>query len=318
MFLRVLSTKALLLSLGLFAASPVIADEGFRAPTVAPVTQLEAGAPQPAIWLLSDEDTRIWLFGTTHVLPHDFAWRSPDLDAIIERVDELVLETSDEDVLAKQELLGRIMERSEPRSILARIGPEYRLRLQLMIKGSPITLEILDRLETWAAAFLLIGLSSADIFGDPENGGEITGVEEQLTEIFDSAGRPISAVETSLGQIGFLRSISEQGQREFLEALIESSTPVDGEEQDPDAVRDPWVTGDIEALGRECDDEQNFPPELREVLLRRRNLNWVDWLVDRMERPGDILFAVGACHLAGSVSVQRMLADRGFSTRRVH
>ncbi|HEY0114242.1 MAG TPA: TraB/GumN family protein, partial [Allosphingosinicella sp.] len=41
------------------------------------------------------------------------------------------------------------------------------------------------------------------------------------------------------------------------------------------------------------------------------------WLAQRMERPGTVLFAVGAGHLAGRDSVQSMLAARGIQARRI-
>lgn len=307
--------RLILVILCLFAA-PATAQ--VAAPTE-PQRTLEAGEPQPAIWLLSDGDTRIWLFGTTHILPFDFAWRSPDLDSIIERVDELVLETSDEEVLAKPDLIARLMLREQPSSILARIGPEYRMPLQRLIKGSMITLDRLDEMRTWAVAFTLIGLSMVEIFGEEDFDGEyeMTGVEDQLTSIFDAAGKPVSGVETSIGQIGLLSSISEQGQREFLEALLEYSAE-DEETQDEAVLHAPWVNGDVATLDGECADEENFPAELQEILLRRRNANWTEWLLARLDRPGDVLFAVGACHLAGPVSLQVMLAANGLTVERVH
>ena len=46
--------------------------------------------PSPAIWKLADEDTTIYLFGTFHLLPDGFLWRSPELDGVVEEADELV------------------------------------------------------------------------------------------------------------------------------------------------------------------------------------------------------------------------------------
>ena len=40
-------------------------------------------------------------------------------------------------------------------------------------------------------------------------------------------------------------------------------------------------------------------PQLRTILLERRNLNWSRWLESRLARPGTILVAVGAGHLVG-------------------
>jgi uncharacterized protein YbaP (TraB family) len=62
---------------------------------------------------------------------------------------------------------------------------------------------------------------------------------------------------------------------------------------------------------------EQMPPELYEVLITRRNTAWTDWLIARLDRPGTVLFAVGAGHLSGRASVQSMLAARGFSVTRV-
>ena len=57
---------------------------------IAPVTALlalgsaaEAKAPQaarPALWAVSDADTTIYLFGTTHLLPSQMKWRTAKID----------------------------------------------------------------------------------------------------------------------------------------------------------------------------------------------------------------------------------------------
>jgi uncharacterized protein YbaP (TraB family) len=56
---------------------------------------------------------------------------------------------------------------------------------------------------------------------------------------------------------------------------------------------------------------------LRDVLIRKRNIAWADWLAKRLEQPGQLLVAVGAGHLAGPDSVQKQLAKRGIKVTRV-
>jgi len=53
------------------------------------------------------------------------------------------------------------------------------------------------------------------------------------------------------------------------------------------------------------------------VLLTDRNARWAAQLDDRMDRPGAVFVAVGAGHLAGADSVQRMLSGRGFTVTRL-
>ena len=57
-------------------------------------------APRPALWLLADTDTKIYLFGTIHILPHGFQWRGPAINRAIEEADELVMELDQEEMEA--------------------------------------------------------------------------------------------------------------------------------------------------------------------------------------------------------------------------
>ena len=57
-------------------------------------------------------------------------------------------------------------------------------------------------------------------------------------------------------------------------------------------------------------------PALEEALFRRRNAAWTEWLAARLDRPGTVMVAVGAGHLAGAGSVQAMLETRGLEVTR--
>jgi hypothetical protein len=59
---------------------------------------------------------------------------------------------------------------------------------------------------------------------------------------------------------------------------------------------------------------RNSPPT---TLRTNRNRDWTAWLIERLEKPGTVLFAVGAGHLAGPESVQQMLATRGLEAQRI-
>jgi len=54
------------------------------------------------------------------------------------------------------------------------------------------------------------------------------------------------------------------------------------------------------------------------LLITRRNRGFAEWLVRRMDRPGTVLFAIGAGHLTGPDSVQSMLESRGLHVQRIY
>jgi hypothetical protein len=78
-----------------------------------------------------------------------------------------------------------------------------------------------------------------------------------------------------------------------------------------------WVRGDVKQIGATFNEDLSGSPELREALLRRRNLNWSKWIQRRMASPGSVLVAVGAGHLAGKDSLISMLERDGYRVRRV-
>src|SRR5438132_14417867 len=55
----------------------------------------EARDPEarPALWEVTDPGTTIYLFGTIHLLPNNYQWRSAKLDKAIEGSQQLVIET---------------------------------------------------------------------------------------------------------------------------------------------------------------------------------------------------------------------------------
>lgn len=312
--------KPLTAFLACIAALPLFAAVATAAPPPQePDRTIAADAPQPAIWLLSDEDTRIWLFGTNHVLPHSFAWRSPDLDAIIAEADELILESSEEEaaaLYADTERLAALMMLDEPVPVLDRVSREHRMPLWAVIKYSNIELDELNRMQTWMVILYLIAASFENAYSEGED-YEATGVEYQLIDIFAEQDKPIGAVERPMEQIDFFRLQTEERQRELLESLVGDGPP-ESVSAELDALLQGWVTGNMGTMAQQCDDQENFPPPLREILLVQRNANWTQWLTDQLDNPGDILFAVGACHLAGTASLQTMLEARGYAVERLH
>jgi len=78
-----------------------------------------------------------------------------------------------------------------------------------------------------------------------------------------------------------------------------------------------WEKGDPSAIEKTFADDPEFTPALRDLLIRQRDHNWADAIAKRLEQPGTVFVAVGAGHLVGPDSVQKMLADKGIKAVRV-
>lgn len=289
-------------ALGLLAATScaTVADQGSFTP----------GAG-PAMWEVSDEDTTVALFGTIHLLPENSSWRTPRFEQALVNSQALVIETVIDDknpqALA-QEMAALGFSPGLP-PILDRVPAEKRAALQAAITKTGIPMPLFDRMESWAAAFTLLGVQFEALGLKADQG-----VESVLKARFAKDGKPIQQLETNREQLSLFDSLPEDAQRLLLAGAVESSDSVRAQFS---AMLDAWLKGDVGSIARTFNEDLQESPELKAALLTRRNANWAEWIDRRMKSPGSALVAVGAGHLAGDVSVQRYLESKGYKVRRV-
>lgn len=287
-----------------------VAFAGFAA---AAVTAQPAAAQnaKPALWQVSDPDTTVYLFGTIHLLPKDYQWKSRAIDRAIADSQTLYVETlvdqANPQTLARE--LARLGYGNGLLPLASRINPAKRPLLEAAIARSGIPRPVFDKMETWTAAFTLLGVQFKSIGLAGEHG-----VEQSLRQAFASAGKPVGQLETNSEQLGFFDTLPQDAQRALLEGAIENPQSMGS---DFNAMLQSWASGDVDAIARTFNDGLSASPALRDALLRRRNANWSNWIANRMVSPGKVLVAVGAGHLAGEESVQRYLESRGYKVKRL-
>ncbi len=278
-------------------------------PAAPPATHAEAAhVAHPGLWKVADADTTIYLFGTIHVLPKDYVWESPRLREIVAQSDELVIETViGKDPQASAAMLLGMGQATGLPPLADRVPPAKKAALQGIIARSGLPPKLLDGLKTWTAALMLVAVTLTDLGVEAQSG-----VEEQLKTQFGT--KPISGLEKPEEQLGYLNSLSEADQRAFLETLIDD--PAKGR-RDFDKMLAAWSRGDQKAIAATFDKDPEMTPKLRGILIDRRNAAWTGWLEARLAKPGTVLVAVGAGHLAGPGSVPERLKAQGLTITRV-
>jgi uncharacterized protein len=278
-------------------------------PVEAPQAAVQAQA-RPAMWRVSDADTTIYMFGTIHLLPKGVNWRTPALERALQTSDELVIEVvlPEDPTIAAQTMMKLALSPGQP-PVLERVPEAVSPALAERIKLSAVPEQVLNQLETWAVVMTLMSTSFRELGLDPD-----LGVERSVEAVFKGQGKPVTGLETLEQQLGFFDGLSEEAQRAMLTSVAEDTETSRAQFM---AMMEAWRTGDVEAISRTFDTELEAHPELLEVLLRRRNAHWTDWIAGRLQQPGTVFVAVGAGHLAGPNSVQNMLAARGISAKRV-
>ena len=266
---------------------------------------------KPALWAVADADTTIYLFGTIHLLPPEYQWRTRKLDDAVAASQQLMVETIVDESNPHQmlaALAGLAFSKDLP-PISERVPPEKRAALDAAIKKSGLPRAHFDQMETWAAAFMLLGNQFRDL-GLKAGAG----VENVLRSAFARQGKGVGELESNHEQLSFFDALPESAQRALLEGSI--SEPKDMS-KDFDRMVRAWSSGDVDAVAAVFNRELSAVPELREMLLKRRNANWSRWVERRMTTPGSLMIAVGAGHLAGDDSLIEMLQRGGYKVRRV-
>jgi len=281
--------------------------------------------PAPAIWKLADEDTTIYLFGTIHLLPEGFRWRSEQFDAIVDEADELILESSSDDALDSMIALAPKMEAlGENRTATSlQLAPGVRDKWRYLVEASGAQFQNVDMLPL-PLAVLGIGF---DFAGSATSSYEF-GVETVLEAQFKATGRPIGSIENHAAVLIDLMRIDEDvllrdlerdlalwGGKNIAEFTGEVSWYSSGDDWQ---MEHDWARG---IVAEEFDlglGNGKLGHAFTRVLLSRRNLAWARWLDNRLDQPGTILVAVGAGHFEGEDSVLIKLQDRGLSAERIN
>jgi len=286
--------------------APLAALLALAAPATARVPQA-----RPALWEVSDADTTVYLFGTIHLLPPNYQWRTPKFDAALANSQELVVETivdiqHPDEILAAKRNLG--YSAGLP-PIEQRVPPAKRALLRSVIAKTGVPEQYFTSMETWLAAFELLGVRFMEMGLKGEQGPE-----QALRTEFQAAKKPIGQLETNAEQLGYFDRLPEKAQRQLLEGAIDGPKSMD---DDFAKMVASWSRGDVKAIAATFNRDLSTSPELMNSLIKQRNANWSRWIEDRMTKPGSVFLAVGAGHLAGPSSVISMLQRDGYQVRRI-
>ena len=264
----------------------------------------------PALWVVKDADTTIYLFGTVHLLPNDTAWHFPALDQALSDSRALYVEITDDDQANMTALVMRYgLDMAHPLSTLLTPFDRDRLERAARLANVPGGVAALNVMRPWLAALTLTVAPLTQAGLDPA-----AGVDKQLRAAMEKAGKPVRALETAEQQIRFLADMPQAMQLALLRSTLRDTDRASVELK---ALIDAWKDGDDKAIARlENDLMRREEPQLYQRLLVERNETWARQIAGMLQQPGTVFIAVGAAHLAGPDSVQAQLAKEGIATER--
>lgn len=298
--------KTLLLATALSAAV-----QAQTPPATAPAPAAATKDADPALWVVKDADTTIYMLGTVHVLKPGLSWFDEGVKKAFDESQEMVVEViQPEDQNEGMKVMMPLAIDPDGPPLTQKLPEAARPKYAAAMTSLGMPPVALDQFEPWYAAVVLGLLPLQKAGYDPASG-----VEMQLTAAAKAVNKPVSALEGFEEQLGFFDKMPESDQIGLLTATVDEFDQIG---PTLDRMVDSWGAGDPEALAKEMNDQLGKLPNVEKILLTDRNDRWADWIKTRLDKPGTVFMAVGAGHLAGKGSVQEALAKRKIKTERVN
>ena len=242
----------------------------------------------PAIWVVNDQDTVIFLFGTFHALDGKTDWFNDEVRTAFASSDELVLETMVPDASAPP-----------PRPATDTATPSG-------VSGV-----------TFAPPASLLASTRMAISAGKAKGLNVRyGADAVLRQAAEYAGKGVGGLESFDFQLGMFARLPGSTQARA------------GKSEDPNAkesmgllmgqMQTAWNRGDPGIFTAMLEQMRASSPETYKMMFIERNTNWAEWIAKRLEKPGTVFVAVGTGHLVGHDSVQAKLAQLGVHSARIN
>ncbi len=272
--------------------------------------------PAPAMWEVSDADSKIYLFGSVHILPAGVQWRTPLFNRTLDAADEVYFET-DIGPLGMMALTFKMVAlgfQTINTHWVRELTPAQLAQLRTAIKPLGFSLEQVDSYPPWV---LDLQLSDAAMNTDAPSEKRpdlANGVDPTLQ--WELPKERKAYLETPGQQYDFLASdpLDVQIKRLFEDINASGGTTAEGQF---DLLMQHWIKGDVDFL---VETVQGVGPEdaaLEKRILYDRNNNWIPTLEKLLADNKQDLIVVGAAHLAGPGSVLDLLGKAGYTVRRI-
>ncbi|PZO49249.1 MAG: TraB/GumN family protein [Alphaproteobacteria bacterium] len=269
-------------------------------------------AIDPALFVVRDADSTMYLYGTVHVRPNGADWADAEVRAALAETQEIwteLLMTPETDAQTQQ--LALQMGRAAPgRPLSSWLSAEENAKLNALTGRLGMPPGALEGFQPWLAGLTLAIVPALQAGYNPASG-----VDRNVDAFGDANGRTMRALETVEQQLGFFTSLSEEAQRQF---LVESINEAENGVALLNQMTAAWEQGDVALLEQLVITETRRDyPEVYRALFVDRNNAWMEVLTREMAGSGVDFVAVGAGHLIGEDGLVAQFRARGFTVERV-
>ncbi|MEO8454562.1 MAG: TraB/GumN family protein [Sphingomicrobium sp.] len=271
--------------IGFLAAAAIASATPTPPPASVPASAINA---DPAIFVVHDTDTTVYIFGTFHALDVKTQWFNDEVKDAFDKSDELVLET--------------LLPEGPPKPGTALAAPPVPLRM-------PVA----------SSASFLATTRMAINAGRSQGMQASNGADMVLRRIAEEQGKPVEGLESLQTQLNmFSRMPATAPAAPPRPGAPVAAAPMASLSKSMAEMQSAWKRGDQSVFVRMLGQVERSSPDMYRMMFVERNAHFAEWIASRMQKPGTIFVAVGAGHLAGKDSVLVRLAERGIESARLN
>lgn len=268
--------------------------------------------PGPALYVVSDADSTIYLFGTLHIRRPNEEWGGPRARAGLAEASEFWTEL-DMSTAAQTQMQGLIVRYGmapPERPLSSYFSAEENARIAAAANAVGLPPQGIDRFQPWLAGLTLQVMQMMRAGYNAE-----AGADRMIDAVAREQGKTPRWFETAEEQIQMMAGMSAEVQRQMvLEAVDEADAGGDM----MDRMATAWETGDLATLEQlVVTDMRRDYPEMYETLLVNRNNAWVATLHQELQGAGVDFVAVGMGHVIGDQGLVAQLRALGYTVERV-
>lgn len=267
----------------------------------------EAANNNTLLWKISGNGLTkpSYLFGTIHMICATDAGLSNTMKNVISKVDEVYFEVDMDNLMEMFSVMSKMKMRGDTtlKELLSDTDYE-KVKEYFESKNSPLPFTTLETFKP------ILALSTVQ-----ENSMQcetMAVMEQVIMKEAMLSKKKIKGLETMAYQAGVLDSIPYKIQAEQLVSYIDNLEKNREQDKELEEMMDAYRTQDLDKLEQLMMKTDMGISNFTELLLFRRNRNWVEKLKTLL--PGkQLLIAVGAGHLPGDEGVIKLLRKAGYT-----
>lgn len=268
-------------------------------------------AAESSVWRVQSDSSVLYLGGTVHLLRASDFPLPQEYDIAYEDSSKLVFETDLESMndLSVQASLMRKLSYDDGQSLKTVLNEEAYSALETYTASVGLPLPMLEKFKPGMI------ISTLQVLEFQKIGFTPMGVDAHFNALAQKDRKAIGQLETIDAQIGFLATMGEGNESEFILLSLKDLADTANVMDDMIAA---WRTGNNAGLSELfVKDMLVEAPKVYESLLKRRNLDWLPQIETMLADENREFVLVGAAHLVGPDGLLALLEAKGYTVNQL-